>query len=291
MPGKSDIVPRCAPERSLRGAGRLRAGGPSGRNRGPRLRGRRRRWLSRAGRARGYRRRAGAVGPVVRRAADSGGLRCWQGRLLRRGAGFRHRAGPADQRARRSLGRGLHGRVSPPPGAGHVAAEGADRHAAGQPAAACFAISACPTEVARRAARRGPNGRLAHARPGRAGRLVPLCGRRRADLGAGAVARHAGRSRADRLRDDEPGFFRPDADQARKITAQISSGRYMPACWPEAVAYRPPAALAGGLRGGHRLYRFAVDAGVVRQGRAGTWNRSTANGRSASRCSRSFTAP
>jgi len=26
-------------------------------------------------------------------------------------------------------------------------------------------------------------------------------------------------------------------------TAQISSGRYMPACWPEAVAYRPPAAL------------------------------------------------
>jgi predicted dehydrogenase len=28
-----------------------------------------------------------------------------------------------------------------------------------------------------------------------------------------------------------------------KITAQISSGRYMPACWPEAVAFRPPAAL------------------------------------------------
>jgi len=28
-----------------------------------------------------------------------------------------------------------------------------------------------------------------------------------------------------------------------RITAQISSGRYMPACWPEAVAYRPPAAL------------------------------------------------
>jgi len=26
-------------------------------------------------------------------------------------------------------------------------------------------------------------------------------------------------------------------------TAQISSGRYMPGCWPEAVAYRPPAAL------------------------------------------------
>jgi predicted dehydrogenase len=26
-------------------------------------------------------------------------------------------------------------------------------------------------------------------------------------------------------------------------TAQISSGRYMPACWPEAVAFRPPAAL------------------------------------------------
>jgi predicted dehydrogenase len=28
-----------------------------------------------------------------------------------------------------------------------------------------------------------------------------------------------------------------------RITAQISSGRYMPACWPEAVAFRPPAAL------------------------------------------------
>jgi predicted dehydrogenase len=28
-----------------------------------------------------------------------------------------------------------------------------------------------------------------------------------------------------------------------QCTAQISSGRYMPACWPEAVAYRPPAAL------------------------------------------------
>ena len=28
-----------------------------------------------------------------------------------------------------------------------------------------------------------------------------------------------------------------------QITAQISSGRYMPACWPEAVAFRPPAAL------------------------------------------------
>jgi predicted dehydrogenase len=28
-----------------------------------------------------------------------------------------------------------------------------------------------------------------------------------------------------------------------KITAQISSGRYMPACWPEAAGFRPPAAL------------------------------------------------
>ena len=28
-----------------------------------------------------------------------------------------------------------------------------------------------------------------------------------------------------------------------RVTAQISSGRYMPACWPEAVAFRPPAAL------------------------------------------------
>jgi predicted dehydrogenase len=28
-----------------------------------------------------------------------------------------------------------------------------------------------------------------------------------------------------------------------RVTSQISSGRYMPACWPEAVSYRPPAAL------------------------------------------------
>ncbi len=28
-----------------------------------------------------------------------------------------------------------------------------------------------------------------------------------------------------------------------RITAQISSGRYMPSDWPEAVAFRPPAAL------------------------------------------------
>jgi predicted dehydrogenase len=37
-------------------------------------------------------------------------------------------------------------------------------------------------------------------------------------------------------------FSGPDAP-GTKVTAQISSGRYMPACWPEAVAYRPPAAL------------------------------------------------
>ncbi len=37
-------------------------------------------------------------------------------------------------------------------------------------------------------------------------------------------------------------FSGPDAPGTR-ITAQISSGRYMPGCWPEAVAYRPPAAL------------------------------------------------
>ncbi|REK09412.1 MAG: gfo/Idh/MocA family oxidoreductase [Planctomycetota bacterium] len=34
------------------------------------------------------------------------------------------------------------------------------------------------------------------------------------------------------------------ADQpGTRITAQISSGRYIPACWPEAVSFRPPAAL------------------------------------------------
>lgn len=34
-----------------------------------------------------------------------------------------------------------------------------------------------------------------------------------------------------------------DGEPGTRITAQISSGRYMPACWPEAVAFRPPAAL------------------------------------------------
>src|SRR3989337_1017292 len=33
------------------------------------------------------------------------------------------------------------------------------------------------------------------------------------------------------------------AGPGTRCTAQISSGRYMPACWPEAVTYRPPAAL------------------------------------------------
>jgi predicted dehydrogenase len=34
-----------------------------------------------------------------------------------------------------------------------------------------------------------------------------------------------------------------DETPGTKITAQISSGRYMPTCWPEAVSFRPPAAL------------------------------------------------
>jgi hypothetical protein len=37
-------------------------------------------------------------------------------------------------------------------------------------------------------------------------------------------------------------FSGPEAP-GTKATAQISSGRYIPGCWPEAVAYRPPAAL------------------------------------------------
>ncbi len=37
--------------------------------------------------------------------------------------------------------------------------------------------------------------------------------------------------------------FSGSSGPGTKVTAQISSGRYMPACWPEAVAYRPPAAL------------------------------------------------
>lgn len=37
--------------------------------------------------------------------------------------------------------------------------------------------------------------------------------------------------------------FSGPGDPGSEVTAQISSGRYMPAMWPEAVAYRPPAAL------------------------------------------------
>jgi len=37
--------------------------------------------------------------------------------------------------------------------------------------------------------------------------------------------------------------FSPDGEPGSGVTAQISSGRYMPAKWPEAVTYRPPAAL------------------------------------------------
>lgn len=35
----------------------------------------------------------------------------------------------------------------------------------------------------------------------------------------------------------------PSESPETRITAQISSGRYVPACWPEAVSFRPPAAL------------------------------------------------
>jgi predicted dehydrogenase len=37
--------------------------------------------------------------------------------------------------------------------------------------------------------------------------------------------------------------FSGESGPGTKCTAQISSGRYMPAHWPEAVSYRPPAAL------------------------------------------------
>ncbi len=38
-------------------------------------------------------------------------------------------------------------------------------------------------------------------------------------------------------------FAQPGGGPGSGVTAQISSGRYMPAQWPEAVTYRPPAAL------------------------------------------------
>ena len=38
-------------------------------------------------------------------------------------------------------------------------------------------------------------------------------------------------------------YFSEPGDSAAGPTAQISCGRYMPAAWQEAVAYRPPAAL------------------------------------------------
>ena len=88
-----------------------------------------------------------------------------------------------------------------------------------------------------------PQGRgLAHARPGRAGRLVPLCGRQRADLVLGLT--HVTQSDPEQIDYEMMSLdFSGPSGPGTEITAQISSGRYMPACWPEAVAYRPPAAL------------------------------------------------
>ncbi len=85
-------------------------------------------------------------------------------------------------------------------------------------------------------------------------------------------------------------FSGPEGPGTR-CTAQISSGRYMPACWPEAVAYRPPAGVASGLRGRHRVCGPALDVGVVRQGGSAHGSRSTASDRWESRCCRSFTVP
>ena len=45
------------------------------------------------------------------------------------------------------------------------------------------------------------------------------------------------------LRDDEPRLRRPGGEPGSGVTCQISSGRYMPVAWHEAVSYRPPAAL------------------------------------------------
>ena len=74
-------------------------------------------------------------------------------------------------------GHRLRGRVSPPPGAGHVPFEGVDRHAAGPaPTAVLPPALARPTDASQ-----PPGGQPHHdgpsARPGRTGRLVPLRGR------------------------------------------------------------------------------------------------------------------
>ncbi len=59
-----------------------------------------------------------------------------------------------------------------------------------------------------------------------------------------------------------------DSQPGTKVTAQISSGRYMPADWPEAVAFRPPAALQVACEEGIAFVDLPVDADLVRPRRA-----------------------
>ena len=106
----------------------------------------------------------------------------------------------------------------------------------------CHRALAGRTATARRAGRRQSLPDDA-ARDDRAGRLVPLCRRERADFRRRHRALLHGSSRRRRLPDDEPRFFARRASSAPAPSAQISCGRYMPASWPEAVAFRPPAAL------------------------------------------------
>ena len=71
--------------------------------------------------------------------------------LLRGRAGHcRSGGGPATSSAGGRSGHRLHGRISPPPGAGDAPPEGADRHAAGQSRSCSSAIAAPRSSPARR---------------------------------------------------------------------------------------------------------------------------------------------
>ena len=72
--------------------------------------------------------------------------------------------------------------------------------------------------------------------------MVPLRHRREPTSVVGIEHGNARHDRRRRLPDDEPRFLVPGKLGEGPI-AQISCGRYMPGVWPEAVSFRPPAAL------------------------------------------------
>ena len=75
---------------------------------------------------------------------------------LRRGSRHGPATGGGHEPSRRPLRRGFHGRVSPPPGAGHAAAEGTDRHPPGTSRGCCSAIDASRRPPIRQSIQRRP---------------------------------------------------------------------------------------------------------------------------------------